>query len=171
MAVKDEINVTTGEILEGNDGVMLSSRYWNDVRLANVGSFQDALAEAKLAGQVENFDDYGTGFSMVDKSELLGLDFLILEWQRRKSDFKQDYVFVTAVTSDDRKVMFSDGSMTSGLASQLEMVAEQRASRGVPEHLQRMNLYIPRGLDASDYMYFDEAVGKDIPARTYYLAR
>lgn len=171
MVAKTDVDVATGEILEGNDGVMTSSRYWNDTRLANVGSFQEALAEAKLAGEIENFDDYGTGFTMVDKSELLDQDFLILEWQRRKSDFKQDYVFVTAVTSDDRKVMFSDGSMTSGLASQLEMVAEQRAARGVPEHLQRMNLYVPRGLDASDYMYYDKELDKDIPARTYYLAR
>ena len=34
-----------------------------------------------------------------------------------------------------------------------------------------MNLYVPRGLDASDYLYYDKELGKDIPARTYYLAR
>ena len=167
----ENVDVTTGEILENGDGMMVSSRYWSDTRLAHVGTFAEALAEASLAGIVEDFSEYGTGFNMIDKSELLGVDFLILEWARREGDFKNDYVFVTAVTEDDRKVMFSDGSIISGLAAQLEMVAEQRRTRGVPADKLRLGLMVTGGLDASDYTYHDPQLDKDVPARTYYLAR
>ncbi len=167
----ENVDVTTGEILENGEGTLVSSRYWTDSRLAHVGTFAEALAEASLAGIVEDFSEYGTGFSMIDKSELLGVDFLILEWARRAGDFKNDYVFVTAVTKDDRKVMFSDGSIISGLAAQLEMVAEQRAARGVANDKLRLGLKVTGGLDASDYTYHDPQLDKDVPARTYYLAR
>lgn len=138
-------------------------KIWDDESLRNISSFSDAMDAALAMGGVEDYNDFGTGFSVVDKASLIGQAFVILEWRFHKGDFGV-FVSAAAVTEDGRKVVINDGS--TGICQQLLDVTDQRETRGAPNP--QANLIVRNGIRASDYTYTDDK-GNEIPATTYYL--
>jgi hypothetical protein len=140
---------------------------FTDSILAKITSFDDAKGMLDSTGIVlESMSDYGTGFSIMEKSKLVGVPFLILEWRFNNSDLNEGgFVSVAAVTKHDDKVIFNDGS--TGILAQLRMVTEQRTERKHPTP--QAGLIVADGLTRSDYSYTDDK-GKTIPASTYYLS-
>jgi len=137
---------------------------FDDAALAAIGSFDDAWAAANAFG-MDTFDEYGTGFSIVDdKRRLIGVPFVALEWRFNPGKFGT-FVSVAIVTETGDKLILNDGS--SGIREQLEMVTQQRINKGHP-HPQAA-LAVKGGLRVSDYDY-DDGAGHMIPASTFYLA-
>ena len=142
---------------------------FRDADLASVTDFDSVLALFKDMGITpESMSDYGTGFEVVkDKSTLVGVPFMILEWRFNKSDHADDKPFVSAaaVTRDGRKIVINDGG--SGICDQLIMVTGLRKMSDHPQP--QAGLMVQQGLTRSDYEYTDEK-GKTAKATTYYLS-
>lgn len=165
----------TTEIVESK-----TPRTFSEDELANIGSFADAvsLINDTFGGDVarESISDYGSGFRLVDKSELVGVPFLILEWMFNEGDFSDDgFVTVYAVTNKDDRVIFNDGS--TGVRDQLRTVTSQRVKNAHPNP--QIGLACEGGLTVSNYYRHEDTGvisrrkpdGKGwIPAATYYLA-
>jgi hypothetical protein len=145
----------------------------NDQQLAEIDSYAAALALLKSSGvAVETMADYGTGFKVVEKATLIGIDMLILSWRFNDGSYDGGFVSVEAITKHDEKVIFNDGS--SGIRDQLAMVTAQKLDQG-HKHPQA-GLLVVGGLTKSSY--FRNKAG-DIskvggpgfePAETFYLA-
>lgn len=127
--------------------------------LQAITSIQDAAKFLMDAGIViHSTKEFGDGFEITDKNDLVGKEMLIIEWEEKKGDFGPMAV-VRAVTIDGAKVLFVDGS-TGVLRDLLRIAAESGVTQG---------LHVPKGLTVSDYTYVDDK-GNNIPARTYYLS-
>jgi len=165
------VSDSTTEISTRDDDAAITELYqaknqtWlEDETLASIRTIEDAFDT--LLGEnveVEDFDDYGPGFSVVDKSVLVGVPMLLLEWRFVAGDF-DGFVSVAAVTQDGRKVIFNDGS--TGIRAQLEKVTQSRKAKG--NATPQMGLKVMGGLRVSQYTYTDDK-GKERPAETYYL--
>lgn len=146
-------------------------RVFNDDVLSAVKSFDDVRSLFDAAGVgVESMEDYGTGFKVTDKSKLVNVSLMILEWRFNDGDFGDSgFVSVAAVTRNGDKVIFNDGS--TGIYRQLRRVTDQRQARNHPTP--QAGLLVEGGLTRSDYE--TEVPGKDgkpvrTPATTFYLA-
>lgn len=138
----------------------------NDQVLASVDGFESALAALDAAGlRYQGMDEFGTGFVLADKSALVGVPFVIMEWRFNAGDFDGGFVSAACVTQDGRKVIINDGS--TGIRDQLLMVTTQRVAQG--NEAPQNGLVVYGGLTVSNYTYTDEK-GKQIPATTYYLS-
>lgn len=77
--------------------------------LESITSWDEAIkATAIVYGGVINAQE----FEEVDKAELIDKPFLILSWEKGvKSDFAgSEFVIVKAMTPDNKKILFTDGS-------------------------------------------------------------
>jgi len=147
-------------------GVNNGPRFTDD-QLADIQSFNDLQALFEAEGTVvDSFEDYGTGFDVVDsKDQLIGKPFIILEWRFNDGDYGV-FVSCLVVTEDNRKMILNDGS--SGIRAQLESVTKRREAAGSDQP--QRGLMCKRGLTVSRYQYVDSASGESRPAATYYLA-
>lgn len=115
-----------------------------DEDLRTIASFEDAIRlGAELHGEVVNLaEELGTGFSIVEKSTLVGEKLVLIEWRFLDGDYGDDgYVFITAVTGKNEKVLITDGS--TGIRDQLREYTARTSRFG--------GAFIPRGLRESQY--------------------
>lgn len=91
---------------------------------------------------------------VVSKEELVGIPFIITEWEAKTGELGT-YVVIRAVTQSNNRIVFADGS--TGIKDQLLAFG-----------IQDKPILIHKGLRVSNYTYEDEE-GKRIPASTYYL--
>lgn len=133
--------------------------------LAKISSLQDALdALAEIGANVEDFADYGDGFSVVkDKNTLAGKPFVIMHWAFKEGTFGA-FVICQIVTESGEKLVLMDGS--TGILEQLQNVTEARKRNGLANG--QFGLIVRNGLRVSNYTY--ESEGKIVPASTWYLA-
>lgn len=136
------------------------------VDLASVTTFDQAVALAESAyGEIISSEELGDGYTVVEKSSLLNVPFLILSWEEGKNvKFENDgkpagFTIVRGVTQNNDKVLFVDGS--TGIRDQLTVFQQVSGRSG--------GLLAKFGLRVSEYEYTD-AKGKKIPAKTYYIA-
>lgn len=108
----------------------------------------------------------GDGFDPIDdKRKLVGVDMVLLQWTFSSSDkYNGEFVTVRAMTADNRKIRFTDGS--TGIAAQLRDLTTAREKAGHP--YPNGGLICP-GLRVSDYTYTNEK-GQKSAASTYYIA-
>lgn len=143
---------------------------FTDSILANLTDFNSAKETIASAGvNLESFEDYGTGFKVVDKDTLIGVEMILLEWRFSVGDYGK-FASVAAITKHGEKVIFNDGS--TGIREQLEMVTAQRNDKGHPTP--QAALYVENGLTRSDYKaMLPDKSGELVPtpASTYYLAQ
>ncbi|ARK07692.1 hypothetical protein Toil_gp09 [Rhodococcus phage Toil] len=133
--------------------------------LAQIQSFDDAFALAQdRFVTIISSEELGDGFTLTDKSELIGTEMLILAWRLQDKEdqtkkFGQPWVIVRAVTRDNRKVVFTDGS--TGVRDQLIGIQSLSDRTG--------GIHALNGLRVSTYDYTDnQGVTKE--ANTFYIA-
>ena len=136
-------------------------------QLREIASFNDAVLLAKsFYGDVAlSSDVLGDGFTLVEKDNLLGEPFVLVDYtvHTSKTNFDENgeglkFVTVRCVTKEDKRVAFNDGS--TGVAQQLRDLAARQIYGGI---------YVPNGLRASEYEVLD-AKGRKSSATTYYLS-
>lgn len=149
-----------------------------DADLAAFVTYDDvvsALATREIP--LESVADYGTGFVLVDKSNLVGVPFLIVQWRFNKGEYAEEFASVEAITKHNDKVIFNDGS--TGVRDQLRDITNRRAKAGHPSPT--AGLLVTGGLSRTSYFYNEntgevvsvkpDGAGKEWkPASTYYLA-
>lgn len=141
-------------------------RAWDDSALRDMNDFNATLAILSEAYGLETVESYGTGFEPIDKRQLVDVPFVIVQYGFHKGDYG-DYAFVHAVTKRNEKVIFSDGSVKSGIARQLADITAEREKNGRDT---RAGILVGRGLRISEYEYTDPGTGEVRPAETYYLS-
>ena len=158
------------------NGVVVQTSKLNDAMLAEIQSFDDALAIINdvFDGHIIEADKVlGTGFGVADeKAAYIGVPFVILKGDRNASEKGEKGRFwsLHCVTKDGRKVIINDGG--TGIADQLDMLAERHGdlflSSRDEKGWERLSLSAPmlvkRGLRASSYVH--PTAG---PSITYYL--
>lgn len=156
---------------------IVHGRNLTDADLTSITDYASAALLLDTLGiPAEDAADYGTGFSVIDKSKLLGVPLLILQWRFNEGDYDGDFVSVEAVTKHGDKVVFNDGS--SGIRAQLQTVTVQRIAKGHPAP--QAGLRVVGGLTKTDYFFNADTkesrnkvpAGEKgwAPASTYYLA-
>lgn len=131
-------------------------------QLRNVLTFEDAVALAKQVndGVIISSADLGDGFAIKEKKDLIGIQMMLLEWEQGKNVSKgEGFIIVRAVTVNNDKVIFTDGS--TGIWRQLTQFTEQTGRTS--------GMYAQEGLRVSRYTFTDET-GKEKDAETYYIA-
>lgn len=124
---------------------------WTTVR-----TWDDAMA---MSSQVVAASEvFGDGAQLVKKEDIVGKgDFLILEWREVLDKATlNEYVSVLAMNRGNEKFRFNDGS--TGIAKQLREFGQLAPGQTV---------YV-REMTVSEYT--TEINGKQIQAKTYYLA-
>lgn len=152
---------------EANKSILSDS----DLRSIKSASDVQALFD-KVGADVEAFSDYGSGFTILqDKTRLVGVKFVILEWRFTPSaKFGGDFVSMAVVTESGEKWIVNDGS--TGISAQLRAITDERIANGRPNP--QMALRVDGGLRKSTYSqeYTDDKTGeiKTREATTFYLA-
>ena len=126
----------------GKDGDYLPER-WEDI-------------VAKYGGEVDTME---SPWKLVDKRDLLGVPFIIADFRFLTGDYGEDCVAVRAMTQDNVRIVFTDGS--TGIRTQLKHYQQVKHRNG--------GIVCPNGLRVSEYEYTDPE-GKTKPAKTYYVA-
>ncbi len=135
--------------------------------LDDMESFEDAMnaiAAAGLAVHVINTTEL-----IEDKDTLIGKEFLIIAYRMNADGDFGEFVSVMALTRDNRRIVFNDGS--TGIKLQLAELAQ----KGITSRI-----LCKDGLRRSDFR-FDEKSGDIVkrtdprygdskPAKTYYLS-
>jgi hypothetical protein len=143
-----------------------------------ISDFRSAMEAVENATgvPVEDASDYGTGFDVLStdaKGTLCGVPFVIVEWRFNEGD-AGEFVSVSLVTEDGRKLVLNDGS--TGIYQQLKEITGERLARGITA---QTGLAVRKGLRVNEYEYsptLGRAVkrGESAPdkakAKTYYLA-
>lgn len=137
---------------------------WGDIN-----SVQDALKviESNNIGFVDISEDNNEdGFELVkEKDDLIGVPMTVLGWRTSNGDFGE-FVSVRAITEDDRKIVFNDGS--SGVMATLHRTETRLNMNSLKEWL-FIPIILEKGLRASNYTFTDDQ-GKEKKATTHYLA-
>lgn len=132
---------------------------YDEDTLGAITSYADVMRLFNESGvAVVSTEDFGDGFKLTNKPELVGVPFIIVDYKFASGDFGNDFAIVRLVTEDGRKCIVTDGS--TGIRDQLT----KYMSKGIMNGLR-----VPRGLVRSDYEYTDDK-GKQIPATTFYLS-
>lgn len=126
----------------------------------------DSLTDARLIleshyGQILDIaTEFGDGAEfMDDKSKLIGIPFVILDWRFIVDKKTQnEYASVLVMNTEGSKARFNDGS--TGVYAQLKTLTERYGVTG--------GVQCRHGLRKSDYT--TEVNGKATSATTYYLA-
>lgn len=131
-----------------------------------VETWDDALALAQNTfGHLVSAEEAGDGTELIDKNDLVGVPFLIVNVSFSRSEFDDGRFYATArgITKDNRKFVVSDGSV--GFCMQLAYLADKFNRRG--------GFLISKGLTRSDYSptIVDPVTGKEktLKATTFYL--
>lgn len=134
-------------------------------QMAELSSLADVMKMFADAGvEVEQAEDYGTGFEVLDnKHQLVNKPFGIIEWRFNKGD-KGEFVSFSLMTKAGEKYVVNDGS--TGICAQLRLVTEKREKAGHPHP--QYGLGVQKGLRFSTYA---TPGGKDgETSTTFYLA-
>ncbi|MCA9340351.1 MAG: hypothetical protein KDA17_05545 [Candidatus Saccharibacteria bacterium] len=153
--------------------VVKADSYFTESDLTAIKSFNDVGAFLKQEGILtDSLKDYGNGFEVLDnKASLIDVTFVILDYRFSKGD-NGEFVSLTVVTKDNRKLIVNDGS--TGVRDQIKAIAQQRLERGIPD---KRPIMVEHGLKGSTYqrndadgnkMFNDD--GSPMMATTYYLA-
>jgi len=128
-----------------------------------VQTFEEAFAILKAAGvEPTVINEY----DLVDKETLVGVPFIVLAYAFRDGDYGDaGFVSVEAITSENKKIVFNDGS--TGIRDQLRGLADRGIVAGI---------ICRNGLRKSVF-YFNEETGEvsktqvkgSKPASTFYL--
>lgn len=148
---------------------------FTDAELGALTDFESVGELLKSRGvPFESFEQYGTGFRVLDdKSKLIGVPFIILESRFSKGD-KGEFCSLVIVTKGTKltvggvetaKLIINDGS--TGIRLQMHEVIETRKEKGIDPDLP---LWVGGGLRVSRYDYTDEKTGEVSKAETYYLS-
>lgn len=122
-------------------------------------TFSDISKALYEAGDVVPMSEFGDGFALLDKNEkgrLVGVPFIILDWNFWEGDFGEA-VTLKVITNANEKFRVNDGS--TGIRDQMKAIAEKGEQRAI---------YVKKGLRRSDYEYQDKD-GSKKPATTFYL--
>lgn len=148
--------------------------YFTESDLTAIQSFGDVGAFLKREGILtDTLKDYGNGFEVLDnKASLSGVTFAIIDYRFSKGD-NGEFVSLTIVTKDNRKLIVNDGS--TGIRNQMREIMQQREERGIPlkrpimvEHGVKGNTY-QRTNEDGEKMFNDD--GSPMMATTFYLAQ
>lgn len=109
-----------------------------------------------------------TGFGLLPgshKERLIGVPFLILEFEFKTGHDNSSYVECAIVTTKDEKLMLRDSS--KGIYAQLRSVHDERikTSNAYPT----LGYYARKGLSFQEFPYVTPT-GEHVKPRTYYLA-
>lgn len=120
--------------------------------------------------QWDNADVIG-GRDLLDKSELVGVEFLItgLRFERSTRNGVK-FVYVTAERRDGTEFEFNDSS-NYGVRRQLTQYLEKKGiepNYDNPDEVHQVNILVPRGLRVSEFEVKDDR-GRTKDARIYYL--
>lgn len=161
-------------------GLATRSQQFDTQALREINSLDEALAAINAAGitVVDATEVMGDGFELLDekeKSQLVGVHFVIMSAAEAPGDYGKSFVSLRVVTKDGRKLIINDGS--TGIRDQ---IVDYTTHHGSP-----VGLHFPNGLRASTYSFCEECkhiVGKSgveqcpecshspmSPASTYYL--
>lgn len=123
-------------------------------------TYADVARALDASGEVVSAQEFGSGFSVLDtkeKGRLVGVPFIILDWQFNEGDNGQ-FVSLRVITQANEKLVINDGS--TGIYRQLMEIADTGEERAV---------FCKRGLRVSNYDYTDPKTQEKKPASTYYL--
>jgi|SRR5262245_12812893 len=119
-------------------------------------SFDDLAAQ----DTADATNEYGTGFTVEDKTPLVGRPFYIIDARFNRGKMG-DFVSLTCVAEGNLKAIINDGS--TGILRQMRDIMAERARTG-----DKRIIFVKKGLRRSDYQVQD-AKGSDIDATTFYL--
>lgn len=123
-----EISTTTEIEMVGNfDKEMQVVQGFTHEDMESITSWDQAIrATALVYGDVMDAQE----FEAVEKKELVGKPFLILSWEKGvKSDYMgKEFVIVKAITPDNKKIVFTDGS--SGIKDYLFRLTSRTGRTG-----------------------------------------
>jgi hypothetical protein len=146
--------------------VQIAQRLWDDRSLRDLGSFEEALAQAG-PNVLDSGDEIGSGFHVLeDKDLLLKQLFFILEWRFNPGKYTNemgevtDFVSATVITKANDRWILNDGS--TGIAAQLRELSDRTGAFG--GLLCRNGLRVSRDYDVT------LKDGSKTKGTTYYLA-
>lgn len=124
-----------------------------------VDSFEELMNTLAAAGisPVDANEAFNGGFTLTIKEVMKDVPHVIMDWKFSKGDYGEDFVIVRAMTTDNRKVVYNDGS--TGIRQQLRQYEEAHGKNPVYSN----------GLRVSEYLYTDPSDGKEKPATTWYI--
>lgn len=131
--------------------------------MMEVQNFADAFAILKAAGLEPTVVNE---FELIeDKKTLIDVPFIILSYKFHPGDYGGEFVSVSAITDQNKKIVFNDGS--TGIRAQLQALSDKGIQTGI---------ICMHGLRVSEYYYNadtkevsnDKAEGF-APASTFYL--
>jgi hypothetical protein len=134
--------------------------------LESITSWEQAIREAAnlFTGGIINAQEY----EAVDKEDLIDKPFLILSWEKGvKSDYRDgEFVIVKAITPDNKKILFTDGS--TGIRDYLFRVTARTGRTGGVNAVKglRVSKY---GLTADDMPCDMDSPDRVGIGATYYL--
>lgn len=140
-----------------NGTAVESVRDWTGARSATEAI---ALVKEYYGDVVESSELPGNEFVQVKKEELIGKQFLILQYGFDTSEeySNQEYAWVRAILENNTRVYFSDGS--TGVYAQLRKFYDETERDG--------GMLCRRGLRKSTYKV--DVEGKETSATTFYIA-
>lgn len=131
------------------------------------GDAVDILRDKGVISDGELFDLTGFGLLPGDqKHTLVGVPFLILEFQIKPGIHSDDYAEILLVTTTDQRWRLRDSSL--GIKNQLKEILAERIAAGYPHP--NMNIHVRKGLYYREFDYHDTKTGKVSKPRTYYLS-
>lgn len=107
------------------------------------------------------------GADIVDKSEMVGVPFLITAVKNSVNSRQIVTMFVEATPKDGDPVTFTDSSST-GVREQIQKYLVSTGQGDVLDEWIDVRIVAPKGLRVSKYTAQDSR-GKDVPAKTYYI--
>lgn len=137
--------------------------------LKSMTTFDDAVERMDSFG-VFTLDQYHelTGFGILPgtmKSVLVGVPFLIVQYQFRVGKYDSSFVECHIITTQNNRYFMRDSSR--GIHEQLRQIHRDRVAQDhpAPEH----GVYARKGLDFRDNPY-ETPDGVKLTSRTYYIA-
>lgn len=111
--------------------LMLPATAFPDDMMRGITSFEDAarIAVEAYGDVVDAAEEMGNGFKVVaDKNELIGVPFIVLHTRVNEYGDHGAFVSLMAVTQDNRKVIFNDGS--TGVFTQIVEMTKATGRNG-----------------------------------------
>lgn len=109
------------------------------------------------------------GFDLVDKAELVGVEFVITGVRFESGARNVGYAYINGIKRNGEKFTFNDSSSTGIKAQIMDAVSDEKLPTEYDTgEVVPITIHVPRGVRVSEYQITDVR-GKDRNARTYYL--
>ena len=126
----------------------------------------DTLINKRVLTDAQLYDLTGFGLLPGDmKHILIGIPFLILEFNIKPGIHGDDYAEILLVTTTDQRWRMRDSSL--GINKQLKEILATRIANGHPTP--NMGVEVRKGLYFREFEYLDTETNKVTKPRTYYL--